>query len=201
MSTTIAMLLLLFATGGYILWQRMVLRNALTGKQYEEEWFKGLYFTGAVFSLALVMNAISFMKLRGVEFEMAAAEGIMRPDGTFEEPSTSALATGQLEIFVGTLSLLVLLWQTMKRKCLELSIFNRRGHLQIMTSVIHVLLLPFWLATFGIGSIFGVSAGFGLRDVVRHVELLFGPPLILSVELTIIWIVLKAILKNERDAG
>lgn len=197
MSAALATLVLLLTTGAYVLWQRAVLRKSLAGTQYQEEWFRGLIFAGAVFSLVLVTNAISFIKLKGIEYEIADAEGIVLPDGTYHEPPASALAAGQLEILVGTLSLLVLLWQTMKRKCLELSMFNRRGHLQIMSSVVQALLLPFWMATFGVGSIFGVSAGFGLREVVRHVEVLFGPPLILSVELTIMWVVLKIALKSD----
>lgn len=118
MSTSLAMVLLLVVAGGYTVWQRSSLQRVLLGKQYTDKWFRGVFGTGAALSLALVMNAVSFMKL-------------------------------------------------------------------------------IWLATFGVGAIFDVSAGFGLRDIVRHVELLFGPPLVLSVELTIMWLVLMLILKNE----
>ena len=197
MSTSLAMLLLLVATGAYTFFQRASLRRALLGRQINEEWFRGVYGTGAGLSLALVMNAVSYMKLRGTEFEIAVAEGVALPDGTYTEPSSSILLTGQLEIVVGTFSLLILLWQVIKKQSSALPSFDRKGHVQVTQSVVRSLLLPFWLATFGVGSVFGVSAGFGLRDIVRHVELLFGPPLILSVELTIIWIVLRFILKHE----
>lgn len=198
MTTTLAMLLLLLATGAYTFVQRLSLRRAFPGKQISEQWFRDVFGTGAGFSLALVMNAVSYMKLKGTEFEIAAAEGIALPDGTYAEPSSSILLTGQLEIIVGTFSLLVLLWQAVKKRSAELSTYDRKGHLQVMETVVRSLLLPFWLATFGVGSVFGVSAGFGLRDIVRHVELLFGPPLILSVEMTITWLALKFILKHER---
>ena len=201
MSNLLSMSILLLVTVVYSIWQRTALKRSLMGKQYTDEWFKGVFFSGGGLSLALVMNAISFLKLKGTEYEIAAAEGVILPDGTFTEPSSSVLLTGQLEIMIGTLSLLVLLWQTIKKKSVELSVFDRTGHLQVLKSVLQNLLLPFWLATFGIGSIFGVSAGFGLRDIVRHVELLFGPPLILSVELTVMWLVLRFILKHEVRHG
>lgn len=201
MTNSLAMLLLLVVTSAYAVWQRSSLRRVLLGKPYSEEWFRGLYGTGAMLGLALVMNAVSFMKLKGTEYEIAVAEGIMLPDGSYTEPSSSILLTGQLEILIGTFSLLILLWQTIKRKSVELSVFNRTGHLQVSKAVLQSLLLPFWLATFGVGSIFGVSAGFGLRDIVRHVELLVGPPLILSVELTIMWLVLRFILNHEARHG
>jgi hypothetical protein len=199
MTTSLAMLLLLIATGAYTLFQRSSLRRTLLGRKVSEEWFRGVFGTGAGFSLALVMNAVSYMKLKGTEFEIAMAEGIALPDGTYAEPSSSILLTGQLEILVGTFSLLILLWEAIKKQSSALSSFDRKGHVQVMHSVVRSLLLPFWLATFGVGSVFGVSAGFGLRDIVRHVELLFGPPLILSVELTIIWLVLRIILKHEES--
>lgn len=201
MANSLAMLIFLAATGAYTVWQRSALQRVLLGKQYTEEWFRGVFGTGAGLSLALVMNAVSFMKLKGTEYEIAVAEGVLLPDGSYAEPSSSILLTGQIEILVGTFSLLILLWQTIKKRSVELSLFNRTGHLQVLKSVLQTLLFPFWLATFGVGSIFGVSAGFGLRDIVRHVELLFGPPLILSVELTIMWLVLKVILKHESVTG
>ena len=162
--------------------------------EFDPEWFQGLFRTGAIMTAILVMNALSYLKMKGLEYEVAMYGEMMPMDRGGTESSEPNLLVGQLEVMAGTYTLVAIVWRAVRAKGKETARRGRAGLAVVMTGVIQKLLAPFWLAALGIGSVFGVSAGFGLTEVLSHVELLFGPPLILAVELTFSWIVLKFLL-------
>ena len=94
----------------------------------------------------------------------------------------------------------MVVWQTLKTKSVAFGAYSQSAYLKILEAIAGKLMLPFWLATFGIGSFFGISAGFGIKDVVRHFELLLGPPLILSLEITGFWLIAKILNKKQSPA-
>lgn len=152
---------------------------------------------GATISAVLALNGASYLKLKGIEYLRTATEDIPLADGTIAEPSATSLLVGQFEVIVATISLVVLVWGTIRSKGASLSVTDSTANLQVLAAVAEKLMVPFWLATIGVGSVFGVSSGFGLRDVVRHVEFLLGPPLIMAIELTLFWAVAKVMVSKQ----
>jgi hypothetical protein len=197
MSDFPAMLLMVLSAAVCVWWQRSLLKRQLTAGQDNALWYPALSKTGAMISAVLVLNGVSYLKLRGIEFSMVMAQDVVLSDGTIAEPSQTDVLVGQLEVMLATLSLVVLVWETIRRTSGTLEGFNQAAQVQVLVAVAGKLMVPFWLATIGIGSVFGVSSGFGLKDVVRHTELLIGPPLVMSLELTLFWIVGKVIVSKK----
>ncbi|MFH0991611.1 MAG: hypothetical protein V1799_16515 [bacterium] len=191
MPPILSFLLLIGGTYLYSSWQMRRLKAQLTGQEFPKEWQRNLFNYGALISIVLVINAVSYMKMREFDMTMMMYQEVVMPDGTIGEPTSSGLFIGQLEVVGGTLSLLALVWGTIQRKVETLNPKDQTSTLQVMAAVTQSLLAPFWLATLGIGSLFGISSGFGLRDIIRHAELIMGPPLIMALELTAIWAFLK----------
>jgi hypothetical protein len=191
-----AMLLLFVLAGCCGWWQRSLLKRQLATNRFDEQWYRVLSMAGATISAVLALNGASYLKLRGIEYLMTPMNDIPLADGTIAEPSVTSLLIGQLEVIVATNSLVVLVWGTIRSKGASLSVSDRTAQLQVLAAVAEKLMVPFWMATIGVGSVFGVSSGFGLKDVVRHAEFLLGPPLIMALELTLFWIAMKVLVRG-----
>lgn len=191
MSNSLAMVVLFAFAGLYTIWQRASLRNLFNDQEFDPESFQGMFRTGAIMTISLVINAITYMKTTGLEYEMALYDEVMMPDGTIAQVDPPNLLLGQFEVLAGTYILIAIVWRAVRVQGKESMGRGRRGQMEVMAEVVKRLMPSFWLAALGIGSIFGVSAGFGFTDVLNHAELLLGPPLILAVELTIMWLIAK----------
>lgn len=186
MSNGFAFIPLFVIAGGYVFWQRALLKSIFEGNDFDPEWFQGIFRTGAIMTLAIVANAIPFLKTAGLEYEMALYEERAAPGG---------LLLSQLEVMAGTFALIAIIWGAVRAQGRESMGRARRGQMEVMAEVARRLMRPFWFAAFGIGSVFGVSAGFGLSDVFDHAVLLLGPQLLLAVELTIMWAMARSLPK------
>jgi hypothetical protein len=194
-----AMLLLFLVAGCCVWWQRSSLKRQLAANRLDEEWFRALSMAGATISAVLALNGASYLKLKGIEYLMTPMNDIPLADGTIAEPSVTPLLIGQFEVIVATISLVVLVWKTIRSTGASPSVTDGTANLQVLAAVAEKLMVPFWLATIGVGSVFGVSSGFGLKDVVRHAEFLLGPPLIMALELTLFWIVAKVLVRGATE--
>lgn len=188
MSNGLAFVLLFLLAGSYTARQWVVLKRLVRDKPSGSEWFDGVFLTGAIMSLAMVMNAVPFLKSIAIEHEFGMSGEMMMGDGTMGRVDPPGIFWSQVEVLAGTLSLIAIVWSVIHRQGEEQISRGRRGQLEVIAAVSRRLLVPFWLAAFGMGSVFGVSAGFGLTGVLSHIELLFGPPLLLAAELTFMWL-------------
>ena len=197
MPNGLAILLLFVGAGSYSIWQRVRLARHYDSGEFDEQWFQGVFGTGVIMTFTLIFNAVFYLNVKGFEYEAAMSQEIMRPDGTIAQPDPPNLFFGQLEVMLGTYSLVALVWQTVQTKSRELSTRGEAGFRALMAGAIQALLKPAWLAAVGLGSLFGVSAGFGFTDALNHLEVLLGPPLILAVELTFVWLILRFLMRQS----
>ncbi len=192
---------MILMAGAYSLRQALLVRKMFPGETLRGEVLQRLLYGAFAITAALVLNALGFLNAEVWKLENQSIDDAVRPDGSIAEPSLFGLMLAQLAIIGGTMALVITVWRTIRHSSAELRAFTKASLLGVASKALQSLLLPFWLAAIGVGSVFGISSGIGLREIVRNTELLVGPPLFLAVELTFVWFVTKIGLWRATPSG
>jgi hypothetical protein len=197
----LAILLTIVLALTYSVRQAILVRRMFPGESLRSENLQRLLYGGFAITAALLLNSLGFLNQKIWEFENYNPDDVLRPGRVIEEPSLFGLVLAQIAIIGGTLVLVDTVWRAIRRGSSELEVLTKASILGVASRALQSLLLPFWLAAFGIGSIFGISSGVGLREIVRNTEFVVGPSLILAFELTFIWLVTKIGLWRATPSG